>query len=123
MRLIQTFHIESRRWDDIAYNFLVGGDGAIYIGRDWNQVGAHTRGYNHESICIAFIGTFEMARPTNQQLCAARKLLAHGHNLGKLSNEYGLYGHRQLTATNSPGSILYKIIQTWDHWRSHIETH
>lgn len=32
VRTIQTFHIESRGWDDIGYNFLVGGDGAIYVG-------------------------------------------------------------------------------------------
>lgn len=33
---MQTFHIESRGWGDIAYNFLVGGDGSIYVGRGWD---------------------------------------------------------------------------------------
>lgn len=32
VRLIQTFHIESRGWTDIGYNFLVGENGAIYVG-------------------------------------------------------------------------------------------
>lgn len=89
----------------------------MYIGRGWDQVGAHTKGFNQESICIAFIGTFETDTPPNQQLCAAKLLLEQGHKLGKLSKEYGLYGHRQLVSTSSPGSALYKIIQTWDHWR------
>lgn len=42
VRFIQTFHIESRNWDDIGYNFLIGGDGAVYEGRGWLQQGAHT---------------------------------------------------------------------------------
>lgn len=32
VRQIQTFHMESRGFNDIAYNYLVGGDGAIYVG-------------------------------------------------------------------------------------------
>lgn len=24
VRLMQSYHIESRKWDDIAYNFLIG---------------------------------------------------------------------------------------------------
>lgn len=133
MRTIQTFHNESRGWDDIAYNFLVGGDGAVHVGRlvlvsikwfvrsrDWNYAGAHTKGYNHESICIAFIGTFDQVEPSRQQLCAAQKILEDGitTELGKLANDYGLYGHRQFMSITSPGTALYKIIQTWEHWRS-----
>lgn len=120
VRSIQSFHIMSRGWFDIGYNFLVGGDGRVYIGRGWDKVGAHTKGYNHESICIAFLGTFTRDEPSQQQLCAAEKLLAQGIALGKLSNDYALYGHRQLARTTSPGDILYRIIQTWPHWRNDV---
>lgn len=44
VRLMQSYHMESRSWDDIAYNFLVGGDGAVYEGRGWDKQGAHTKG-------------------------------------------------------------------------------
>lgn len=84
------------------------------------MAGAHTKGYNHESMAIAFIGTYEVVEPSQQQLCAAKKLLAQGHALGKLTNDYGLYGHCQLTDTISPGVLLYKIIQTWEHWREDV---
>lgn len=43
VRLIQTFHIESKNFSDIGYNFLVGGDGSAYEGRGWNKQGAHTK--------------------------------------------------------------------------------
>lgn len=41
---MQTYHMESRNWDDIGYNFMVGGDGDVYEGRGWDKQGAHTKG-------------------------------------------------------------------------------
>lgn len=120
MRLIQTYHIESRGWDDIGYNFLVGGDGAVYVGRGWNKQGAHTKGYNVKSICVAFIGTFNKVLPPKRQLDAAQKILEEGVKLKKLSKDYRLYGHRQLMGTESPGEALYKVIKTWPHWSEQI---
>jgi hypothetical protein len=32
------------KWGDIAYNFMVGGDGAVYEGRGWDKQGAHSEG-------------------------------------------------------------------------------
>lgn len=116
VRTIQTFHIESRGWDDIGYNFLVGGDGAIYVGRSWDIMGAHTKGFNTNSICFAFIGTFNTVKPPKRQLVAVQKMIVEGVKLGKLTADYSLYGHRQLISTQSPGQALYEIIQTWDHW-------
>lgn len=110
------FHIESRGWDDIGYNFLVGGDGAIYIGRGWDNQGAHTKSHNKKSICIAFIGTFNKITPPECQLIAAQKLLEEGVKRNKLIPDYKLYGQRQLIPSESPGLALYEIIKKWDHW-------
>ena len=33
-------------WWDVGYSFMVGEDGNVYEGRGWDQVGAHTYGYN-----------------------------------------------------------------------------
>lgn len=116
VKMIQDYHLESKLWDDIGYNFLVGGDGSAYVGRGWDLKGAHTLGYNAGSIGIAFIGQFDEYPPTKQQLCAARQLIAEGVKSIKLTQDYNLYGHRQLRSTKSPGDALYEIITTWDHW-------
>ncbi|KAJ8687423.1 hypothetical protein QAD02_023217 [Eretmocerus hayati] len=116
VRVAQTFHIESRGWDDIAYNFLVGGDGLVYEGRGWDIEGAHTFNYNRKSIGISFIGTFNTAEPTNAQLYAAQKLIELGLKIGKIDKDYKLLGHRQCIKTESPGEVLYNIIKTWKHW-------
>ncbi|KPJ21580.1 Peptidoglycan-recognition protein LB [Papilio machaon] len=58
MRSMQNSHQLHQGWDDIGYNFAVGGDGVVYEGRGWNNVGAHALGYNFNSIGIVLIGDF-----------------------------------------------------------------
>lgn len=116
VRFIQTFHIESRNWWDIGYNFLVGGDGEAYEGRGWKSEGAHTYGYNSRSIGIAFIGTFNSFKPPQRQIAACKQLIAKGVELGYIKKDYKLLAARQLQTTQSPGAALYEDIKTWDHW-------
>lgn len=112
--------MESNHWSDIAYNFLLGGDGLAYVGRDWDFEGAHTFHYNNISIGVSFIGNFDDVMPTKNQLEAAKKLLELGVELGKISEDYILLGQRQVAQTLSPGDALYHIIKTWPHWSSVI---
>lgn len=116
VRYLQTYHMESLGYNDIGYNFLVGGDGAVYIGRGWNIQGEHATGYNERSVGIAFIGTFNKIDPTNQQLCAAQNLIAEGVRLNKLNNNYKLFGYRQLIPSENPGQALYGMIKKWKNW-------
>ncbi|CAH2103826.1 unnamed protein product [Euphydryas editha] len=120
VRLIQTFHIESRGWYDIGYNFLVGGDGSVYYGRGWDYEGAHTKGYNKYSIGIAFIGTFNSNPPPKRQIEACKKLIKQGVQLNKIAKDYKLFAHRQLMSTLSPGDEVYNIIKTWPHFVSNF---
>ncbi|CAG5007211.1 unnamed protein product [Parnassius apollo] len=120
VRLIQTYHIESRGWYDIGYNFLVGGDGSVYYGRGWDYIGAHTKGYNKYSIAIAFIGTFNNEEPPKQQVDACKKIIEQGVTLGKLKKDYKLFAHRHLMSTLSPGDKLFNIIKDWPHFVKNI---
>ncbi|CAG5044139.1 unnamed protein product [Parnassius apollo] len=56
MRSMQDFHMDSRGWWDIGYNFAVGSDGAAYEGRGWGIQGAHALHFNSVSIGICLIG-------------------------------------------------------------------
>lgn len=109
--------MKSMGWNDIAYNFLIGGDGAIYEGRGWNVRGSHTLKYNTQSIGVAFIGTFHKQEPTESQIQAAKALIGYGLQHKKIPKDYILLGHRQCSEkSDSPGEKLYNIIKTWPHW-------
>ncbi|KAL7745805.1 hypothetical protein ACLKA6_009999 [Drosophila palustris] len=116
IRDIQCFHIESRGWNDIAYNFLIGCDGNIYEGRGWETVGAHTLGYNKIALGISFIGCFMRELPTTDALNMCRNLLARGVEDGYISADYRLICHCQCNSTESPGRRLFEEIQTWPHF-------
>ncbi|XP_022121529.1 uncharacterized protein LOC110997597 isoform X2 [Pieris rapae] len=120
VRSIQTFHIESRGWFDIGYNFLVGGDGSVYYGRGWDYIGSHTLYYNKYSIGIAFIGTFNTIVPSKRQVEACQRLIKLGVKLGKIAKDYKLLAHRQLMSTLSPGDTVFNIIKTWPHFVSNF---
>lgn len=50
IRGYQKYHMDTNKWDDIGYNFLVGGDGDIFEGRGWLYEGTHCKGLNSQSI-------------------------------------------------------------------------
>lgn len=51
------YHVKTRGWKSIAYNWLVSGEtGEIFEGRGWKQ-GAATKGYNSKTTSISYIGS------------------------------------------------------------------
>ncbi|XP_052845389.1 peptidoglycan-recognition protein SD-like [Drosophila gunungcola] len=114
--------MDNFNWPQLGYNFLVGGDGRIYEGRGWNYEGAHTRDNNNNSIGISFMGKFQRNEPSQKSLDACQLLIDQGVRLKKLSLDYQLLGHRQITGTLMPGEALYRIIQTWPHWLNLTKT-
>ncbi|MEW5851204.1 MAG: N-acetylmuramoyl-L-alanine amidase [Myxococcota bacterium] len=115
MRQIQNFHMDSRGWCDIAYHFLVGQDGRVYVGRAENLLGAHAGGANTNNAGVSFIGDFDGVAPSQAMMNAGARILR------SLKTEYGITlnrekvkGHRQVgtTSTSCPGDVLYSRLQT-----------
>lgn len=118
MRNIQDWHMDGNGWEDIGYSFLIGEDGRIYEGRGWGTIGAHTFGYNRNSIGIAFLGTFTNRIPNNAAINAIKLLMSCGVSLGYVKSDYSIVGHRQTSATLCPGNDLFDEISTWKHFNS-----
>lgn len=45
-----------RGWSGIGYNYVIGLDGSVEIGRDIHKTPAHVRGHNIDSIAVVYIG-------------------------------------------------------------------
>ncbi|QBX56325.1 hypothetical protein EXE58_13170 [Nocardioides seonyuensis] len=125
IRSIYAYHVKSRGWRDIGYNFLVDRFGRIWEGRyggiDRPVIGAHTLGYNHASFAMSAIGNFDVVQPTDEMLRAygqlfAWKLSLHGVNPASMSQKVGkstfaaINGHRDAGSTACPGKYLYARI-------------
>jgi uncharacterized protein with LGFP repeats len=137
IRAIYSDHRESRDWDDIGYNFLVDRDGTIYEGRhggiDRAVVGAHTIGFNRETVGIAAIGTYVTGAAVPQPVLdsiaaiAAWKLGMCGvdprgtadlvstnsesrFRAGTHHTFNAISGHRDAYCTQCPGDALFALL-------------
>jgi hypothetical protein len=137
IRSIYRYHVESMGWRDVGYNFLIDKCGKIYEGRAGGVakpvLGAHTFGFNSNSMGIAVLGSYGSSKPPSSAVRAVSRLTAwklglYGMNpRGKTylksggGNLYGkgrnvrlnvISGHRDGFATECPGRKLYGKLGT-----------
>ncbi|RKN08741.1 peptidoglycan recognition protein [Streptomyces radicis] len=136
LRGIYRYHVESQGWRDVGYNFFVDKCGTIYEGRAGGVAlpvqGAHTYGFNHNSMGVAVLGTYSSTDPGRDvrdalSLLTAWKLGLHDRDPAASANRTsggGKYpvgttvklnnisGHRDGYATECPGDALYDDLPT-----------
>ncbi|MEU0103176.1 N-acetylmuramoyl-L-alanine amidase [Streptomyces sp. NPDC006267] len=133
LRSIYRYHVRSMGWRDIGYNFAVDKCGNIYEGRAGGVakavLGAHTLGFNSNTMGIAVLGTYSSTNPPAAAVTAVSKLTAWKlglfganpkgkvtlvsggsgkHAKGKKVKMNVISGHRNAFATECPGARLYK---------------
>jgi hypothetical protein len=136
LRAMHADHVLRLGWDDLGYNFVVDKCGRIYEGRaggiDRFVLGAHTTGFNHDSVGIAALGDFAYAGALPEPLLdaiasiAAWKLRPGADPRGRVrlvsSNDASrvpegsvtkidvVAGHRDIFHTHCPGDVLYAAL-------------
>lgn len=118
LQAMQAYHQYNKDWPDISYNFLISGDGSIFEGLGFRNIGFHTLNYNHNSLGIAFIGTFHNILPTKRMEFALESLIECSVKIGYLSTAYTLHGHRDARCTICPGDAAYSRISTMDRFEA-----
>lgn len=131
IRGIYQYHTQSQGWRDIGYNFLVDKCGTIYEGRaggvERAVMGAHTYGFNHNSMGVAVLGTYSSTAPSSDVNNALARLSSWKLGLdgrsptgtwnrvsgggkyaaGTVVRMHNISGHRDGFATECPGDRLY----------------
>jgi hypothetical protein len=108
VRSIQRFHMQTRGWADIGYNFLVAPSGQIFEGRGWARVGAHAKGKNSVSIGVAYVGDGSKAVPVEARRSIGWLAQEADRRFGRLRR----LGHRDVGATACPGDVLYGMVKS-----------
>lgn len=126
IRSMYLYHVRSRGWNDIGYNFIVDKFGGVWEGRhggvDRAVVGAHTYGYNDDAFAMSALGTYTDTPPSTRMLRAYQQLFAWKftiHNIDpRRQVSYdgeswpAIAGHRDAAATACPGDALYRQLGT-----------
>ncbi|SBT94582.1 N-acetylmuramoyl-L-alanine amidase [Streptomyces sp. DI166] len=137
IRGIYRYHVMSMGWRDIGYNFVVDKCGTIYEGRAGGVakpvLGAHTLGFNSNSMGIALLGSYGSKKPSKASVNAVAGLTAWklglfganprgetylksgGGNLyakGRKVRLNVISGHRDGFATECPGLQMYRKLGT-----------
>jgi uncharacterized protein with LGFP repeats len=112
VRAIQSYHINTNGWSDIAYHFLVDKFGYIFEGRyssiSSKPLGAHTLGNNTNTFGFNCMGYFHSPvnnSPTAAMLDSLEDIMAWKMPTGCTGLD--IFGHRDLSASACPGDILY----------------
>jgi hypothetical protein len=132
IRGIELYHVRSKGWNDIGYNFLVDKCGTLFEGRKGGVnlpvLGAHTLGFNSHSAAIAVIGDYSGVGVSSAvrsviARVAAYKIGAYGNvpagrtvltssgsdrfAAGRRVTLNRISGHRDTGRTECPGNTLY----------------
>lgn len=105
---IASFHVNTRDWPGISYHYLIRGDGTIYQTQRPETVSWHCFNNNGYTLGVCLAGDFTHERPPQEQLDAARWLVA------KLKADLGgasvrRHGEMPDNKTACPGA-------TWAEW-------
>lgn len=99
---------KTRGFDKIGYHYFIRRNGMLEKGREENEVGAHTRGYNSQSIGVCWAGGCE--RETGPDVGVDNRTPEQTKTLINIINDLltrypnaKVVGHRDLVPTQCPG--------------------
>lgn len=114
VKKLQRTHQSQKRFIDIGYNFVIGGDGRIYVGTGWD----YRNFLRKTSIGISFLGNYVYDELTEDMIDAFHELVTQGLHLNKISNNYKLVGENQTDPHSylNPGPNVVKLMKNWPHF-------
>ncbi len=131
VKAYERFHMDSRGWNAIAYNWLVDEEGVIYAGRGPSVVSGATKGWNSRTESICFTGWGDVKVP-EAALKSIKWLIADIQH--RYDNKLWVKGHRDVGNSTCPGNWLYDWLKSgmpervedpvnvdWDGVSAHLE--
>jgi len=100
---IRKWHVEGNGWTDIGYHYVIRRNGKVEVGRPLERPGAHAKGYNSNSIAIAWVGGMASGseEPEDNRTAAQNETMVN--LIKELQQKFpgaALLGHRDLKGVN-----------------------
>jgi hypothetical protein len=99
---------KARGWSGIGYHYVIRRNGVVEKGRPEEQVGAHVKGFNSNSVGVAMVGGVDSrGRPENNMTAAQFTSLENLLRL--LAGKYpgaGVCGHRDLSPDGDGDGVI-----------------
>ncbi len=106
-RIIQDYHMNTRGWDDIGYNWLISSKtGTIYEGRGWDILGAHCAGWNTPFVGVCIIGNDKVGRKDVSDAAFYSAGILYEEARDHFGKNLSYIGHRDKAATECPGNEI-----------------
>lgn len=110
---------ETDHYVDIPFNFMIDEQGTIYEGRGWRNQCAAVATYNPETICFAYIGSFEDKPPGERFLDSLKKLIEFSVYHDFVERDYKLYIQQDL-GQSSIHRNLEITMKNWYRYRGFV---
>lgn len=96
---------KARGWQGIGYHYVVYRDGSVHEGRNIAVAGAHTSGYNKNSIGVCYIGGVAADGKTPKDTRTAEQRVALRNLVAQLKKQFPkatVHGHYEFAAKACP---------------------
>lgn len=99
------------RWSlylpDIAYHFLICGNGKVLVGLGWNYEAKQRKSFPFVTYEIAMLGNFEKKLPTAAAVASLNELIDHGKPYN-IADDAKVYAHWDVSCRSCPGKMFYE---------------
>lgn len=106
---IKEWHLE-RGFNDIGYHFIIRRSGIIEVGRKEETIGAHTKGFNTNSLGICLVGKRNFTTEQVSSLKVLYKDILNKHKID-FNNWHCHYEFANKTCPNIPIAVLKELLR------------
>lgn len=106
---IREWHLE-RGFEDVGYHYVIRRSGVIELGRKVDLVGAHTKGFNQNSIGVALVGNRDFTADQISSLKVLFKTIKTTYQID-YDNWFCHYQFSNKTCPNWPVEALRELLR------------
>lgn len=99
---------------EIEYNFIFSSENLIFEGLNFDAAPNDF----YDSLFILVLGNIDVVEKAEEVLKNINEFLKFAIDVSKLSQNYTIYGERQIRETLSPGNTLFSIIEKDIHFEA-----